>query len=949
MMKKSLYCLVAFALLLAGSQRSHALEAEQGVYQITSADDLIAFATLVNGGSNSADAVVTTDLDMSGKTYCPIGYSTYAYNGTFDGGNHTISNLSVTSNDNHADATGTYVGLFGVLGGGANVKNLVLQGTVSGDSYVGGIAGGALGDGTVTIENCGNEASVTATSVNAAGIIGMSGISVIITNCYNTGAISGEKECAAICGWAGSAEVSSCWNNATVSGADSEKPFVRFWSATFTNCWDTQNVQENIGVISDTSTIATGEFCYKSLNQSGTEDVSWYQTLGSDSHPYPFSDHSTVYANGTVDCTGNESITYSNTEGDVTYSGHTYTDGICSVCGNAYQISTADQLITFSNAVYNESATSAYAELVNDIDLSDKEFLPIGRAVDNDNFKPYSGTFDGQGHKITNMTISTTSNHQGLFGVISDGAYIKNVIVDATCSVTVNNEGYAAGLVGAVTGSGTVTIENCGNEADVTISNVNAAGVIGVVKGGVVKVINCYNTGTIKGSGESAAICGWLSDGSSLVNCWNSGSVEGLDGDNTFYRNTNATATNCYETIGSQVTRISDEDVAGGKLTWLLNEGQTEDVVWYQTIGSDEHPVFDTTHDIVYYINSSYANYSKVFGLSASDIDLTIISGDGGNTYDASSKTITFANSGNCAGWHSSEGIDLSFYDRLVVKIDSEDTSFTGTLRITDDSSNKDENAYTMTYDGTADEISIDLTEITHKADGGENLDLSSIYYVCFTSGADNQTLAISSITLYKKIEITSTKKFATIAPYTGNLDFSGIDGVTAYSAVESDTYFVLEETDKLAAGEGALLHAPDGCTVYVPESESYVATDDANLFVGVTPDTEGINTNEDGTKYVTVAYDGTDCKNYILYNGKLYMADSNSIAAGKAYLSLPADAEESMIKFGIIELDETAGITETDTCAAKNDGVYYNISGMRVSSPGKGLYIVNGKKVVIR
>ncbi|MDR9830543.1 hypothetical protein RCJ22_33715, partial [Vibrio sp. FNV 38] len=131
-----------------------------------------------------------------------------------------------------------------------------------------------------------------------------------------------------------------------------------------------------------------------------------------------------------------------------------------------------------------------------------------------------------------NMVLNDPSRaNLGLFGAIGGGAVIKNVTIDKSCSVYGTR--YSAGLVAGVTKSGTILIENCGNEADVMVDNQNGAGVLGVNFGnrGTVTINNCYNTGNITGSNESAGLSGWLGTNAVVRNSYNSGVIIGTDGD----------------------------------------------------------------------------------------------------------------------------------------------------------------------------------------------------------------------------------------------------------------------------------------------------------------------------------------------------------------------------------------------------------------------------------
>lgn len=153
----------------------------EGVYQISSGSELAWFAAKVNGMTGSYKAVLCGDIELNGHAFTPIGTETKPFSGTFDGQGYTISGLNVSDVE--------YAGLFGVVKD-ATIKNVIVKGTVSGTSDAGGIVGYAK-SGTVTIENCGNEAEVS--GKNAGGIIGHTRTTATITGCYNAGAITGEK------------------------------------------------------------------------------------------------------------------------------------------------------------------------------------------------------------------------------------------------------------------------------------------------------------------------------------------------------------------------------------------------------------------------------------------------------------------------------------------------------------------------------------------------------------------------------------------------------------------------------------------------------------------------------------------------------------------------------------------------------------------------------------
>ena len=278
---------------------------------------------------------------------------------------------------------------------------------------------------------------------------------------------------------------------------------------------------------------------------------------------------------------------------------------------STYYISTPEQLIEFSQTV-NDGAQYSNAYLEADIDMEgyNSQFRPIGSST-----KTFRGIFDGQGHRISNLHV-TGNDYTGLFGAVSGGATISNLILDSSCSISGANY---VGLAGGSTGAGNVTFSFVGNEANVTATGVNAAGIIGCNKGSTCtfSITNCYNTGNIKGNSETAAISGWLGTNATLQNCYSIGTITGYSYRNDFYRGS-ATAINCFAISTTQVNRITIEEAASGKLCYQLNNGMVMEPIWYQTIGSDAYPVFDDTHQVV--IKSEDGTYYNISHM-AGDVD----------------------------------------------------------------------------------------------------------------------------------------------------------------------------------------------------------------------------------------------------------------------------------------------------------------------------------------
>ena len=233
-----------------------------GIYQISSANELAWFAEYVNTlgaedtGLVSLNAVLTDDIDLGNRPWTPIGLITYvvdAYAGTFDGQNHTVSGLKI-------DASAGGYGLFGTVNTGT-VKNLKVEGEVTSNNVVGGIIGKLQ---TGTVENCSFSGSVTSTGTStkgytggiigtvvsknavitgccntadisgsyAGGILGYTSQSASVSSCYNTGDISGKTRSAGIAGQQSKGEISYCYNT-----GDSTNGIAGFSNAVITNCY----------------------------------------------------------------------------------------------------------------------------------------------------------------------------------------------------------------------------------------------------------------------------------------------------------------------------------------------------------------------------------------------------------------------------------------------------------------------------------------------------------------------------------------------------------------------------------------------------------------------------------------------------------------------------------------------------------------------------------------
>ena len=179
--------------LAAAKDLGYTIESD-GSYTVTSADGLMNVAELVNGGKTDINITLDKNIDLTGKGWTPIGTSfDNSYKGTFDGGGHTITGLTVTTNDQ-------FVGLFGYLNRVGTVKNVVMEGIQITSNHMFGCTGGVVGYSWGTIENCSVSGSVSGTDC-VGGVVGSQKAGSIIGCCtsatvkgtHYVGGVAGEK------------------------------------------------------------------------------------------------------------------------------------------------------------------------------------------------------------------------------------------------------------------------------------------------------------------------------------------------------------------------------------------------------------------------------------------------------------------------------------------------------------------------------------------------------------------------------------------------------------------------------------------------------------------------------------------------------------------------------------------------------------------------------------
>lgn len=595
--------------------------ANETEFKINTAAELAGLAKLVNDGTNFSGKTIklAKDIDLGDKEWTPIGNgnNSFAFSGTFDGDGYTISGLNVP--DTNAP------GLFGCIFG--TVQNLIVKGNVTvGDNADGGNygeGGGVVCDNNGTVWNCGFYGSVIDETnyLDVGGIAG--GGSGKVLNCWYYK--DAENSALGVCG--GTATTTNC-----VVISSSDKMTAGELATLQTNAPETGKVWSWKGgdayptLVSNVSRSMTLKpylnSCTAKVSVSGLTGESGVYLLENGVNTVTLlldSGYSgeNVYvrtnaanADGQIQLTtSGVSVPIGNAEKTILYYGteEDFEAGKWYTAGDApYQISTGRELVYLAQLVNDGNNFSGKTiVLTANIDLSlichaaneetgaaEVNWTPIGVGSANaKEQKPFSGTFDGQGHTISGLYINNSSANQGLFGYIDRSAIVQNLIV--TGSVTTSKE-YTGGIVGR-------SPRNKG------------------------AVRNCGFYGTVTATGTSGGVVG----GGNALNCW-------------YYR-TDEAASNlgvCGGPATNCVMISSAEPMTADKLETLKTAAPDTGKVWSWTEGAEYPMLIDPPKTIT--MQPVFPDCTAV--VSAGETTLNV---ENDYTYEVTSDTVTITVSGN--------------------------------------------------------------------------------------------------------------------------------------------------------------------------------------------------------------------------------------------------------------------------------------------------------------
>lgn len=458
---------------------------DENTTYIYTINDLIAFANNVaaNHTYYGKTVLLMNDIDLEGSAFNGIGadnnsdFPSYFFNGTFDGQEHTITNLTVSNLVGEFSTAGFFNG----LGNNAIIKNINFENAkVTSNHNAGVVAGycaatagtGVNAEPKAYIYNCNvNNSTVTSVAHQLAdgsykdgdkvgGIIGLTNFDV--TNCSV--------------------------NNTQILGIRDIGGIVGATSGNVTGC----TIGENVSIVVDYSKLCLGTNVNSIVGRNlAAGDIS----------------------------TGNS--------------------GEASILRKAWIYTADDLALLATNVNVGNTYEGVTVLLENDIDLADRKWIPIGIYAQRIGggsliILPFKGTFDGQNHTISNMKTSdtyTTGSMQikgaaTLFGATDDGAVIKNITVKNALVWNFAQYSYSSAVVGSHS-SGTLTISHVSVEDSIICASNHIGGLVGIANrvttagaanlGNVVftdcamkNVVLCY----VHRFGNDSHVIGVLSNGS---------------------------------------------------------------------------------------------------------------------------------------------------------------------------------------------------------------------------------------------------------------------------------------------------------------------------------------------------------------------------------------------------------------------------------------------------
>jgi hypothetical protein len=539
-------------------------------YTITTAEQLAGLARLADGGTTNGrynmkgktitlgnDIALNDTTDWQNwdenttglKQWIPIGGGTSnnSFDGTFDGNGHVVSGVYINDNSYYN------YGLFGNSAG--TIKNLGVKASyinctkTFSSRYVGGLVG-LNRQGSITNSYATGNVSGKG---DVGGLVGANSYGNI-TNSYAMGNVSGNSDVGGLVGYNGGGNITNSYAIGNVSGNENIGGLEGYNNAGGSiknSYYDSQTSGQNDnerGMPRTTAEMQSADFVFL-LNVSA----------------YALSANAWIYSAGKYPTLGNAPL---DTEPSIS----SYFGDGSGIEDSPYIITTKEQLEWFSLLVYASwDFNNEYLKLGANIMLNDttnwqnwnenttglKQWIPIGPSQTNS----FRGTFDGNGHVISGVYISSTNDYQGLFGYIP-GGNIKNLGLKASYIKGNSSVGGLVGFQGRITNSYSM--------ANVS-GNRNVGGLVG--NGG--SITNSYATGNVSGTENVGGLVG---NSGSITNSYATGNVSGTENVGGLVGSKSAYVSNSY--YDNQTSGQKDNDGKGEPKTTAQMKQQATFVNW---------------------------------------------------------------------------------------------------------------------------------------------------------------------------------------------------------------------------------------------------------------------------------------------------------------------------------------------------------------------------------
>lgn len=538
-----------------------------------------------DGFSGKYIALKANDIDLSDAIWFPIGTNTAPFKGTFNGNNFEINGLVTDESSNNQGffgyldgatveslhiGSGTVKGAENVAAICANANNSTIiryctnNASVSGNKTVAGIC--ALNNATVS--NCINTGfikPVSSTVENVGGIVGQNNGTV--QYCMNAGLI-GASQGGGIAGTnANGASIASCLNVVPVTAPAAAIVYVN--SGTIQECYyDSQMCAQQGTSTGDNNT--TPRQTIQLVGTNVFDDTNWTRRSGL--YPVPMGTETSnaasaaaaaVFLSNNETVSGIETIFSAAVENSVIWKGVSGSVD-AGVDGNFSLLKTGKDTIqaTINDKVYKQVAieVTAVPELGSEenplLISSLAEFRNFATAINSkttyktvdfsdggvgkyilltadmevgpwtaigSKSSPFKGNFDGAFHKLTNINVNATTQNQGLFGYINDGAVLENISLNSGTVVGIDNVG---GILGYAKNA---VVRNCTNGANVQGSLVNIGGIAGYMY--KTELVSCANSGDITAPSAYSVggVVGYMEENSTVEYCMNAGNLWGME------------------------------------------------------------------------------------------------------------------------------------------------------------------------------------------------------------------------------------------------------------------------------------------------------------------------------------------------------------------------------------------------------------------------------------